>query len=166
MNMITPAPPTAHRLQNFKRILKERFGNNMAAFARALEKPDTYVWQLANNYRDMGEKTARGIERKLGLPAGELDQHPRESFPIQTSVLFRRGTDQALEVVLCPVLPETEVLREYLSMMSKIKAANWAQSLDAFVQDAVLELRPVPVPCDTRSYYVWGQPGIEGAGVS
>lgn len=64
---------TTLRLVNLKRILADRFGGKIAAFGRAVDRDDAYLWQLINGNRNIGERVARHIEQKLDLPKGALD---------------------------------------------------------------------------------------------
>ena len=55
-----------------RQIIKERFEGRVVDFARAIERSPAQVWQFMNA-RSVGEKLARDIEEKLGLPQGALD---------------------------------------------------------------------------------------------
>lgn len=66
------------RRASIKRLIRDRFGGSQAQFGRAIERDDAYVWQLVHGKRGVGERIARHIERKLGLPRGELDMAPHE----------------------------------------------------------------------------------------
>lgn len=55
------------------RSLVENAGS-IAAFARAHHSVDpTYVSQLLNGHRSFGERAARNMEARIGLPAGFFD---------------------------------------------------------------------------------------------
>jgi hypothetical protein len=55
-----------------RRIIKERFSGQVADFARSIDRSPAQVWQFMNQ-RNIGERLARDIEDKLGLPKGALD---------------------------------------------------------------------------------------------
>lgn len=64
------------RRANLRTLLEERFAGKIAAMARAIQRDDAYLWQLLNpskNGRQVGERTARHIEKKLSLASGALD---------------------------------------------------------------------------------------------
>lgn len=59
-----------------KTLIAERFAGSQADFARAVGKSPSLVWQYLNGHRQIGEKFARDVERKLRLPTGYLDGSP------------------------------------------------------------------------------------------
>jgi hypothetical protein len=65
------------RRRNLLDIRNNRFNESDAELARKLERPDAYVWQLLNGHkkggRNIGERVARHIEKKLGLPRAAID---------------------------------------------------------------------------------------------
>jgi len=65
--------PAVTRRENLKRLLEQRFNGRIADLGRAIEKDDAYVWQLLNDKRNIGERSARHIELKLELAPGSLD---------------------------------------------------------------------------------------------
>lgn len=66
-------PIHAIRLDNLVGLIAARYEGNTAKAARALERSHTFVWQLLNKRRSIGEDTARHIEKCLGLKYGALD---------------------------------------------------------------------------------------------
>lgn len=70
------APSALHnaRKSNVIRIVAGQFGGNQAAFARAIERAPAQVQQWVKLHRNIGEASARNIERKLGLSAFDLDR--------------------------------------------------------------------------------------------
>lgn len=71
---ILERPVQVTRLANLKALIDERFEGNATACARAIGRTHTFLWQLLNQYRGIGEGTARLIEDKLGLAAGSMDK--------------------------------------------------------------------------------------------
>jgi len=65
--------PAEERLANLKHLLEHRFKGRIANLGRAIDRSDAYLWQLLNGKRNLGERIARYIEGKLGLPVGALD---------------------------------------------------------------------------------------------
>ena len=62
------------RLRNLKEIIDKRFQGNASQAARAIERSHTFMWQLMNGYRSIGEETARNIEAALKLGENALDR--------------------------------------------------------------------------------------------
>jgi hypothetical protein len=52
---------------------------NQADFARRIDRTPAVVWQYLSGHREMGEKLARHIERRLRLPAGWMDDSGKAS---------------------------------------------------------------------------------------
>jgi phage repressor protein C with HTH and peptisase S24 domain len=65
-----------NRREALKRLIDERFEGKQSDFARAIGRSASSVWQWLNGHRNVGEKVAREIERKLRLPRGYLDDDP------------------------------------------------------------------------------------------
>ena len=63
----------AVRLKNLQDIIEAKFEGNAAACAKAIDRSHTFLWQLTNARRGIGEDTARHIEESLGLPLMSLD---------------------------------------------------------------------------------------------
>ena len=61
------------RLKNFNKIIEVNFEGNVAKTAKALDRSHTFVWQLVNRRRTIGEGVARHIEKCVGLERGGLD---------------------------------------------------------------------------------------------
>lgn len=61
------------RLKALKRLIEDRFNGKQADFARAIGRSPSLVWQYLNGHRNIGEKFAREVERKLRLKEGWLD---------------------------------------------------------------------------------------------
>jgi transcriptional regulator with XRE-family HTH domain len=49
---------------------------DIKAFAEAHDLNDSYLSQLLNKHRSLGEKAARKLEKQIGLPPGFLDEEP------------------------------------------------------------------------------------------
>lgn len=55
-------------------LLIEQFGNKVSKLAGVIGTDDTYVRNIKNRVRDMGDDLARRIEEKLGKPRGWMDR--------------------------------------------------------------------------------------------
>ena len=77
------------RRAHLQRLIRERFGGNKTACARAVERnaPEIYRWlkppdKTAGWARNMSEISARQIEDHLGLEVGYLDRPLHEERPL------------------------------------------------------------------------------------
>ena len=58
---------------------------SIAAFCRKFEKIDaTYISQILNGHRNFGEKAARTMEERLGLPVGWFDRNSGSTWPFSS----------------------------------------------------------------------------------
>lgn len=69
------------RVSKLRKLVDEAGGP--AAFARKYSRKDadkpideTYVSQILNGHRAFGERAARNMERRAGLPSGYFDEQP------------------------------------------------------------------------------------------
>jgi hypothetical protein len=62
------------RLANLKKLIDQRFSGNATAAGRAIARTHTFMWQLLNEHRAIGEDTARHIELMLKLAPNAMDQ--------------------------------------------------------------------------------------------
>jgi hypothetical protein len=107
----------AQRLANLQRlILKVTDDNNIAQFARMIDRPHAYVHQLVTGGRSVGEQIARHIEAKLNLPYGSLDLPEKRTVRErrQLYIHYSPDIDQPLrEFRACP-----EVTWDELKLLS------------------------------------------------
>jgi transcriptional regulator with XRE-family HTH domain len=62
------------RQLNLKRLIGNKVpSSKVADFAKEYDIDASYLSQLLNGHRRIGEKSARNIENKVGIPSGELD---------------------------------------------------------------------------------------------
>jgi hypothetical protein len=131
----------AVRLANLKKVIEaEPFKGNANACARAIGSSHTFLWQLLNEYRAMGEKTARRIEERLKLPERFLDE-----------------SDDAHE--------KTRILRAYIAGAKLIFAMVPKRSLDA-LDKAPTEFRPSLKPREDYENLFFVQVTAEGLPLS
>lgn len=57
-----------NRVEIVRKLIDERFSGNQSAFARAIGKTPTHIYQWLNGIRNIGDGTARQIELALNLP--------------------------------------------------------------------------------------------------
>jgi hypothetical protein len=73
------------RRENLRRLIKDKFDNRRAAFARTADiQPNQVNLMLSPNpdyQRPVTEDMARRIERNLSLPSGFMDRHPDDNAP-------------------------------------------------------------------------------------
>jgi hypothetical protein len=68
--------PPKVRQRNLQRILEEDFGGSQKRLAEAIDRAESYVWQLCFSEKPkFGDKISRHIEEKLGLAKYTLEQH-------------------------------------------------------------------------------------------
>ena len=71
---------TEIRLKNIQRLVKSRFDDSQADFARAIGKSPAQVWQFMAGRRPVGEKLAHDIETALALSPGSLSRPEKLTF--------------------------------------------------------------------------------------
>lgn len=66
------------RKQNLRRIIdnaiSKGLAKNDAEYCKKKDLEPSYISQLVNGHRNIGERSARNLEKKMGLNAGVLDQ--------------------------------------------------------------------------------------------
>lgn len=84
--MNLPKMSSEIRLRNIQRLLKSRFENSQADFARAVGKSPAQVWQFMAGRRPIGEKLAHDIESALALSPGALSRPEKSNIvPVVTT---------------------------------------------------------------------------------
>jgi SOS-response transcriptional repressor LexA len=91
---------------------------SLAAFARHYRLDATYLSQLLNGHRNLGEKAARNLEGKLGWPPLSMDRPGDEAFD---------------EAHAEPALPPG--LRR-VPRISFVQAGVWTEAVDAYAPGA------------------------------
>lgn len=62
------------RRENLNKVIGRRGKHGrIADFAREHDMSETYLAQILNGHRNLGEKSARNMEKKVGLAHGTLD---------------------------------------------------------------------------------------------
>jgi len=62
------------RVENLRRLIDDRAKGNQRQFAEDHELNKAHVSQMLTRHRDMGDKVARQLEKKLGLAHGFMDR--------------------------------------------------------------------------------------------
>lgn len=112
------------RLENLKLLLKERYAGKAAHMAKAIERSHTFLWQLLNSYRAIGEDSARMIEQKLGLGLGTLDKGGGRAFQRNLVLVAQMGDGYSKQIVMIPLLEIGDTVlpdRARRAAMSKAK---------------------------------------------
>lgn len=102
---------------------------SIAAFARHYGVDGTYISQLLNGHRNLGEKAARNLERKLDWPPMSMDQAVDldESLALETrfsTSLTRQAFSQSLRD-----------LRD-VPLISFVQAGLWREAVDSHAPGA------------------------------
>ncbi len=102
------------RRLRLKQLISERFGGSAAKFSLEAEVSSSYLSRIFTSNpahrRNVGEKLARNLERKLGLEDGWLD------MPINTTVLELTDSGGIREVPA--LIPAVTPNAEYVGMIS------------------------------------------------
>jgi transcriptional regulator with XRE-family HTH domain len=84
------------RKANLRRIIsKATPSGQVADFARKYSLDPSYISQLLNEHRNIGEKSARNIEAKLGLELLDLDKPigDQDSLEAATALAMQAGPE-------------------------------------------------------------------------
>jgi SOS-response transcriptional repressor LexA len=99
-----------------------------ASFARKYGLDPTYISQMLNGHRNIGEKTARKIEVATGKPTGWLDAAHE---PANISPAIARGQ---------------------FPLISWVQAGNWCEISDPYPPGEAEDWKASPFPGSDRSY--------------
>jgi len=72
----------AVRLENLRRLMRERFDNKQSLLARSAGISTSYVSFLFTGRKRLGETLARAVERQLYLEPNSLDRRSPQPFTI------------------------------------------------------------------------------------
>lgn len=102
------------RKLNLRRLIERSSpSGKVADFAKTYDIDASYLSQLLNKHRTMGEKSARNIEIKVGLSAGDLDK------PVSGAVAEK----EAMYLATQEGPAALELMRQYLAASPEMKAA-------------------------------------------
>lgn len=93
-----PMSITDTRVANIRALIEEM--GSQASFCRRFNLNPTYISQLLNGHRTFGERAARKIEAKLGVPPGWLDRLQTGEGPMEPPAQepAPRGSRKAVEL--------------------------------------------------------------------
>lgn len=125
----------AIRLKNLKALIVERFEGKNARAAKAMGCSHTFMWQLVNRDRNIGEETARRVEQRLYLDAFALDRDVEGVLQRATKLQVREpSADGRVVFVSYSLVPEVELVRGLKKKTGR--------------------LRPCPIPCSEEAILV------------
>ena len=75
-----PAPLKETRIKRLAQLMKDRRLSGPAELGRLIGKKTNQTSDLLSGRASFGEKVARDIEEKAGLPYGTLDAPPRDTY--------------------------------------------------------------------------------------
>lgn len=119
------------RSKALKALIDEKFGGKQADFARAIGRSPSSVWQWLSGHRNVGEKVAREIERKLRLPSGYLDHDP-DRLARNLFDLLGRVKGESIEAIEDPRLREIAKRMEGVVMPMPGQPSNADDELEFF----------------------------------
>lgn len=105
------------RQRRLAALIKDRFGDNAAAFARAIDRSSSQVNDMLSGRKSFGEKVARYIENKLNLTDGWFDAEDLQVHSIKS--LFSNAK---------PVRP----LGYTIPLISWVSAGLFCEAIDLF----------------------------------
>ncbi|MCO1336799.1 LexA family transcriptional regulator [Microbulbifer sp. OS29] len=105
------------RRENLRQLVNE-FGTK-AGFGRHYNVDPTYISQILNGHRNLGEKAARKLEATMGLPKLALDNLPE------------KGSSEGLSSGQVNVVPGPNIHRS-VPLISWIQAGGWSEIIDNF----------------------------------
>lgn len=109
------------RRSNLKRLINE--SGTASLFARKHQLDATYLSQIINGHRNLGEKSARNFEQKIGIPLGSLDAPSRtdtKNFDFKTATTCHTPFEIAL-LDLFRQIPEDQQPRLLGYIESKVE---------------------------------------------
>lgn len=125
--MVTHKAPTVadNRREHLRRIIKDQFNNSPQNLAAELGYANgSFLVQMAgpNPSRPVSEKTARKIEKVLGLADGVMDRPPQEEAaqPQQRVVEMSRGAARAAAGPSPMVGADTPLIGDVVRMVGQV----------------------------------------------
>lgn len=150
------------RRNNLRRAVDELEHGNMTALAERARKPLTQISDMLSGRKAFGEKVARAIESRLGLPTGWMDQ-PHGTVHVGASttsvetvtvgpplrqpdpVLLSRAVGEAMDAFRRKRLVPTDaalaraIVLAYQTLATGVALAASRRALDEALQKAITE---------------------------
>lgn len=102
------------RIQNLAALIGDREKHGaVAEFSRKHNLDPAYVRQLLDGHRNMGEKSARNFEEKIGLDRGYLDRE--DTGNVKVSARFLKASNEARNLPVAGQEFLAAVIEQYLS---------------------------------------------------
>jgi hypothetical protein len=129
--MATDTNAVEIRRENLRRLIKDKFDNKRADFARAADiQPNQVNLMLSDNplyRRPVSEDTARRIERNLSLANGYFDQIPQNNAPEGLKNIMAMDVPSELEPVIITstslgriTITESWLKRHHITDLSRV----------------------------------------------
>lgn len=124
---------TASEFRHAHLVLMIEKSGTAQAFAEKVGLAPSYISQLVNNKarggRDIGDKLARKIEAKMGLPKGTMDLPPESSSDVQL-------------IALLSSLPEDKVVKAVSDALPRLSPEGLRRLSAAFLSQLTAPAEP------------------------
>jgi SOS-response transcriptional repressor LexA len=126
------------RVKKLAELIRNRYDNNAASFARAVDRSSSQVNDTLAGRKSFGEKFARHIEQKLNLPERWMDQSVLSGEDL-------RGPMLANARIISPI-------GHTIPLISWVKAGLFCEAVDLFEPGAAEEWLPAPKKYGPHAY--------------
>lgn len=123
-----------NRIALLKELIKHRFEDNQALFARTIKKSTTQVNAWVMGHKNIGDGSARHIELTLGLPTGYFDQRYRSRM--SNVVLLQQNVD----------------IHEKVPLITYNDACNWPDIINDFMIENAEQWLHCPVEHSEKAF--------------
>lgn len=125
-----------HRRQKLANLI-EASGGQIVDFCRGTDIDASYVSQILNGHRSFGEKAARTMERKAGLPERFFEPNSPGQVPVQEN---HANTSPGPDV------------RGIVPLISWVQAGEWSEAIDLHLPGGSDALIPCPATHSLQSF--------------
>lgn len=119
------------------KILKEKIADfpTLVSFARHYDLDTAYLSQLLNGHRNIGEKAARNLEKKIGWPAMHMDR------------MLVMSDEEQFEASLALVDTPPSLQKTYneVPLISHVQAGLWKESVNSYEPGAGQDFLPTHI---------------------
>lgn len=126
------------RVNKLAELIRNRYDNNAAAFARAVDRSSSQINDTLAGRKSFGEKFARHIEQKLSLPDGYMDSE-LTLFQERTKDLFKNVT-------------RVKPFANTIPLISWVRAGQFCEVIDQFSPGDAEDWLPTPKKYGPHSY--------------
>jgi len=120
------------RRQRLRQLIRERYDDSQARFIDETGENQGEISGLLRT-KSFGEKKARNLEKKAGLPTGWLDLHASEvpaTTPSENQPAPQKASTTAPHLVPAPHIAQGEVALVYVTMAELELLTNYRQSTE------------------------------------